>query len=75
MGLVVTSRYVVNNLGANYRIVTNDQRLFDVTKILKSADSDIALLRTNAVNTTWLTLDAAHMVKPGREGRGGCWSG
>lgn len=66
MGLVVTSRYVVNNLGANYRIVTNDQRLFDVTKILKSADSDIALLRTNAVNTTWLTLDAAHMVKPGR---------
>ena len=65
-GLVVTSRHVVDSPGNSYLVITADQQTFKVTKILKSADNDVALLRTTAVNTPWLTLDAAQRVKSGQ---------
>lgn len=49
-GIVVTNKHVVSDLGAQYQVVTNTDKKFEVQKIYRDPLNDIALLKVDTGN-------------------------
>lgn len=47
-GLIVTNRHVVSDTGAKYRVITADNKSYDVTRIYRDPSNDLAILKINA---------------------------
>jgi serine protease Do len=47
-GLIVTNKHVVADTSAQYKVITKDDKSYDVQKIYRDPVSDIALLKINA---------------------------
>ena len=48
-GLVVTNKHVVSDSSAKYRVITADNKSFDVTKIYRDPNNDLAVLKIAAL--------------------------
>lgn len=47
-GLIVTNKHVVADTNAKYKIITKDDKTFDVVKTYRDANNDLAILKINA---------------------------
>lgn len=47
-GLIITNKHVVSDAQAKYRVVTTDNKSFDVEKIYRDPDNDLAILKITA---------------------------
>jgi S1-C subfamily serine protease len=55
-GLVITNKHVVSDTSAKYRIITADNKSFDVQKIYRDPNNDLAILKINATNLPTVEL-------------------
>jgi S1-C subfamily serine protease len=54
-GLIITSKHVVSDTGATYKIITNDNKTYNVEKIYRDPSNDVAILKINPPSGTKLT--------------------
>lgn len=47
-GLIVTNKHVVSDIQAKYRVITADNKSFDVVKIYRDPNNDLAILKVEA---------------------------
>lgn len=61
-GLIVTNKHVVADLEASYKVLTNDDKKFDVIKVTRDPLNDLAIIKINAHGLKPLKLgDSSHL--------------
>lgn len=65
-GLVVTNKHVVSDTSISYKVVTADNKEYQVTTISRDPNNDIAVLKINASNLTPITLGDSTNLKVGQ---------
>lgn len=65
-GLIVTNKHVVADTEATYKILTNDNKTFDVKKISLDPLNDLAILKIDAKNLIPLPLADSSKLKLGQ---------
>lgn len=66
-GIIITSNHVVDDLSANYLVVTKDQKVFPIEKINRNKKNDIAILEISASNLEAIGFGDSDIVKPGQK--------
>jgi len=62
-GLIVTNRHVVSDTEAEYKVITNDEKIYDTKQILRDPLNDLAIIKIEADNLPALTLaDSDNLV-------------
>jgi len=46
-GLIVTSKHVISDSGASYKVITADNKKYSVSSVYKDSQNDIAILKIN----------------------------
>lgn len=65
-GLVVTNKHVVADSEAQYKVITNDEKTFEVEKIYRDPANDIAILKINASSLRPVELGDSSRLKVGQ---------
>jgi serine protease Do len=65
-GLVVTNRHVVSDTKAEYTVFTNDGKKYEAEVLARDSILDIAILKSGAKNTPYLTFGDSEKVKLGQ---------
>lgn len=65
-GLIITNKHVVDSLGASYKVITSDEKEYEVVEISKDPSNDIAVLRISAENLTPVELGDSSNLKVGQ---------
>lgn len=65
-GLIVTNKHVVSNTTAKYKVITNDNKEYEVTKISRDPSNDIAVLKIDANGLTPITLGDSTNLEVGQ---------
>lgn len=65
-GLVLTNKHVVSVTGATYKVITKDNKEYDVVDINRDPSNDIALLKIDASGLTPLELGDSNSLKVGQ---------
>lgn len=65
-GLIVTNKHVVDDVEANYRVLTNDNKQHEVTKISRDPLNDLAILKINATGLKPIKLGDSGNLKLGQ---------
>ncbi len=65
-GLIVTNKHVVSDSEAKYRVITNDDKTFDVVKIYRDPTNDLAILKITASNLKPVMLGDSGKIKVGQ---------
>lgn len=65
-GLVVTNKHVVDDLQAKYRIITKDDKQFDVQKIYRDPANDLAILKIDSSDLKPVELGDSGNLKVGQ---------
>jgi serine protease Do len=58
-GLIVTNKHVVGDVEGKYRVITKDDKAYDVTKIYRDPSNDLAILKVDAVLTPIVMGDSS----------------
>jgi S1-C subfamily serine protease len=65
-GLVVTNKHVVADTQAKYRVITSDNKTYDVVKIYRDPDNDLAIVKINASGLRPLEMGDSTKIKVGQ---------
>jgi S1-C subfamily serine protease len=65
-GLVITNRHVVEDTSVSYKVLTNDNKKYDVEKIYRDPLNDLAILKINATGLKPLKLGNSDNLKLGQ---------
>ncbi|MBI3954807.1 serine protease, partial [Candidatus Gottesmanbacteria bacterium] len=65
-GLIVTNKHVVSSTGSKYKVVTKDDKSFEVQKIYRDPVNDLAILKINASGLTSITIGNSSKLKVGQ---------
>lgn len=65
-GLIVTNKHVVSVPDAKYRVITKDDKTYDVIKIYRDPDNDLAIVKIAATNLTPIELGDSDKLKVGQ---------
>lgn len=65
-GLVVTNKHVVSDTTVKYKIITKDNKTFDVAKIYRDPSNDIAILKVNASGLSPIEMGDSSKLKVGQ---------
>ncbi|HCS79308.1 TPA: hypothetical protein DIV55_06250 [Patescibacteria group bacterium] len=65
-GLIVTNKHVVSEAGATYRVITNDDKEFEVKKIYRDPSNDLAILKIEASGLVPVELGDSSKLKVGQ---------
>ena len=65
-GLVVTNKHVVADTEAKYKIITKDDKTYEVTKIYRDPINDLAILKINASKLPVVELGDSTKIKVGQ---------
>lgn len=65
-GMIVTNRHVVADLNTNYSVVSKDGKKFEVTKIYRDPNLDLALVQISGSDLKPLELGDSSKVKVGQ---------
>lgn len=65
-GLIVTNKHVVSESSAKYKVVTKDDKAYEVQKIYRDPVNDIAVLKIEANNLTPVTIGDSSKLKAGQ---------
>ncbi len=65
-GLIITNKHVVADTSATYKVLTNDNKKYDVAKIYRDPLNDLAILKINAGGLKPLPLGDSNNLKLGQ---------
>jgi S1-C subfamily serine protease len=65
-GLIVTNKHVVSVPDAKYRVITQDDKTYDVVKIYRDPDNDLAIVKINAAGLTPVEMGDSDKIKVGQ---------
>lgn len=65
-GLIVTNKHVVGDTAAKYRVITTDNKSFDVVKIYRDPTNDLAILKIEAANLPTIELGDSSKLQVGQ---------
>lgn len=65
-GLIVTNKHVVSDTAATYKIITKDNKEYEVQNIARDPKNDLAVLRINASGLTPISLGSSDNLKVGQ---------
>lgn len=65
-GLVVTNKHVVGDTAAKYRVITKDDKTYDVVKIFRDPVNDLAILKINASGLPTVEMGNSDQIKVGQ---------
>jgi S1-C subfamily serine protease len=65
-GLVVTNKHVVSDTQAKYRIITKDDKTYDVQKIYRDPVNDLAILKISANKLPTVAMGDSTKIKVGQ---------
>lgn len=65
-GLIVTNKHVVSVPDAKYRVITKDDKTYDVVSIYRDPDNDLAIVKINATNLKPIELGDSDKIKVGQ---------
>ena len=65
-GLIVTNKHVVSDATAKYRVITSDNKNFDVIKIYRDPNNDLAILKINTNNLPTVELGDSDKLEVGQ---------
>lgn len=65
-GLIVTNKHVVADVDAGYKVITNDNKTYEVKNISRDPLNDLAILKIDAKDLTPLTLGDSSTLKLGQ---------
>lgn len=65
-GLVVTNKHVVSVPNAKYRVITADDKSYDIVKIYRDPDSDLAIVKIDATGLTPIEMGDSDKIKVGQ---------
>lgn len=65
-GLIVTNKHVVSAADATYRVITKDDKTYDVVKIYRDPDNDLAIVKINATGLTPIEMGDSDKIKVGQ---------
>jgi serine protease Do len=65
-GLIVTNKHVVSDTDATYRVISNDNKEFEVTRIYRDPTNDLAILKINTNDLKPVDLGDSSKLKVGQ---------
>jgi S1-C subfamily serine protease len=65
-GMIVTNKHVVSDAEAKYRIITKNDKTYDVVKIYRDPVNDLAILKINATGLTPVEMGDSKKLKVGQ---------
>ncbi|MEK7533377.1 MAG: trypsin-like peptidase domain-containing protein [Patescibacteria group bacterium] len=65
-GLIVTNKHVVSVPNAKYRVITQDDKSYDVIKIYRDPDNDLAIVKIAATGLMPIELGDSDKIKVGQ---------
>lgn len=65
-GLIVTNKHVVSDIQAKYRVITNDNKSYDVVKIYRDPDNDLAIIKINTTGLKPIEMGDSGKIKVGQ---------
>jgi S1-C subfamily serine protease len=65
-GLIITNKHVVSDTTAKYRIITKDNKSYDVQKIYRDPANDLAIVKINTSNLPTVTMGDSDKIKVGQ---------
>ncbi len=65
-GLVITNKHVVSDSNAKYKVITADDKEYEVKKIVKDPNNDLAIVKIEASNLKPLPLGSSNNLKVGQ---------
>lgn len=65
-GLVVTNKHVVSDTQSKYRVITSDNKSYDVVKIYRDPDNDLAIIKINATGLKPIEMGDSNKIKVGQ---------
>lgn len=65
-GLIVTNKHVVSDAEASYRVITKDDKTYDVTKIYRDPINDMAILKIGASDLPIVEMGDSENIKVGQ---------
>lgn len=65
-GLIVTNKHVVSDPSGTYRVITKDDKSYDVVKIYRDPSNDLAIVKINATGLTPVVMGDSDKIKVGQ---------
>ncbi len=65
-GLIVTNKHVVSDPQTTYRVITNDNKTYDVVKIYRDPANDLAIVKINATGLKTVELGDSASIQVGQ---------
>lgn len=65
-GLIVTNKHVVSAPDATYRVITKDDKTYEVTRIYRDPSNDMAILKIDAVGLPVVEMGDSDKIKVGQ---------
>lgn len=65
-GMIVTNKHVVSDTTSKYKVVTSDDKTYDVQKIYRDPANDLAILKINASGLKPVTMGDSSKIKVGQ---------
>lgn len=65
-GLIVTNRHVVDDPDAKYRIITSDDKSYDVQRVYRDTVNDLAIVKIDATGLSPIELGDSDNIKVGQ---------
>lgn len=65
-GLIVTNKHVVSDSGIKYRVITKDDKEYEVEKIYRDPSNDLAIIKINASGLTPVEMGDSDKIKVGQ---------
>ncbi len=65
-GLIVTNKHVVSDDRLKYKVITSDDKEYDVVKITRDPANDLAIIKIDASNLTPLEMGDSDQIKVGQ---------
>lgn len=65
-GLIVTNKHVVADTEATYKVITKDDKTYDVTRIYRDPSNDMAILKINTTGLPVVQMGDSDKIKVGQ---------
>ncbi len=65
-GLIITNKHVVSDAGSKYKVVTADNKTYDVVKIYRDPANDLAVLKINAGGLSTVEMGDSGKIQVGQ---------
>ena len=65
-GMIVTNKHVVSDTSAKYKVITNDNKSYDVTNIYRDPANDLAIIKIDASGLPVVNLGDSSGLKVGQ---------